>query len=492
MIVDRALIADLIPNRALFYGGGWHAPIAGGSFVSTDPATGKVLGDVPEGRAEDADAAIAAAKSGFAAWRKVAPLERAKILREAARIIRANIDDLALIDAADGGNPITKVRADVMQGADRFDFFAGLVTEMKGDTIPGRDGTLTFTQREPWGVVARIVAFNHPFMFTASRMAAPLAAGNACIVKPPEQASLSGLKLAELIGHLFPAGTFSILTGGRELGEALSSHNDVAMIGLVGSVPTGKAVMRAAAGNLKPVLLELGGKNALVAFPDADPDAVAEAMIDGMNFTWCGQSCGSTSRAFLHEDIHDAVVARVAERIAKVRPGLPLDPATTMGSLINRTQYDRVMAFIAAGREEGASLLVGGKHPEGPDLADGCFIEPTVFTGVTPDMRIAREEIFGPVLSVLKWTDENEVLAEVNALDLGLTCAIWTHDLATAHRMAAAVETGYVWINDVSKHFPGAPFGGYKLSGIGREESLGELFEFTQEKTIHVNFSGRR
>lgn len=492
MTLDQTRLAELIPNRALFYAGNWHAPIGGGSFTSTDPATGEVLGEVPEGGIQDADAAIEAAREGFAVWRKVAPLERAKILREVARIIRDNIDVLSAIDAADGGNPITKVRADVMQGAERFDFFAGLITEMKGETIPSRDGTLTLTRREPLGVVARIVAYNHPFMFTASRMAAPLAAGNACIVKPPEQASLSGLKLAELVGHLFPAGVFSVLTGGRELGEALASHDKVAMIGLVGSVPTGKAVMRSAAGNLKHVLLELGGKNALVAFPDADPDAVAEAMVDGMNFTWCGQSCGSTSRAFLHADIHDAVLEKLIDKIGKYRPGLPGDPATSMGSLINRQQYDRVMEFIESAKREGARLLVGGKHPDAPELAKGCFIEPTVFTGVTPQMRIAREEIFGPVLSVFSWEDETQVLAEVNGLDFGLTCSIWTNDLAKAHRMAAEVEAGYVWINEVSKHFPGAPFGGYKLSGLGREESLGELLEFTQEKTVHVNFSGHR
>jgi betaine-aldehyde dehydrogenase len=492
MSLGHERLLELVPNRSLYYGGGWHAPIAGGSFESVDPATGKILGTVPNGGPEDADAAIEVAREGFKIWRKVAPTERAKILREVASLIRANVDVLSLIDAADGGNPITKVRADVFQGAERFDFFAGLISEMKGDTIPSRDGTLTLTQREPLGVVARIVAFNHPFMFTSSRLAAPLAAGNACIIKPPEQASLSGLKLAELIGHLFPPGVFSLLTGGREIGEALAVHDKVAMIGLVGSVPTGKAVMRSAAGNLKHVLLELGGKNALVAFPDADPECVAEAMVDGMNFTWCGQSCGSTSRAFLHADIHDAVLGHLSSKIGKYRPGLPLDPATTMGSLINRQQYDRVLGFIESAKAEGATLFAGGKHPEAPELADGCFVEPTVFVGVTPDMRIAREEIFGPVLSVFSWEDEAAVLAEVNGLDFGLTCSIWTNDLAKAHRMAADVETGYVWINEVTKHIPGAPFGGYKLSGVGREESLSELIEFTQEKTIHVNFSGKR
>jgi len=492
MYVTRSTIEEMVPRRQLFYAGGWHTPKSGKAFHAIDPATGDVLADVPQGGADDVDAAVASARDGFMTWRRVDPNERAKILKEIAVIIRSNIDDLALIDAADGGNPVTKVRGDVMQAAARFEFFAGLITEMKGDTIPGRDGTVTFTQREPLGVVARIVAFNHPFMFSATRMAAPLAAGNACIIKPPEQASLSALKLAELVGHLLPAGAFSLLTGGREVGEALSSHDGIAMIGLVGSVPTGKAVMRSAAGNLKHVLLELGGKNALIAFHDADHDAVAEAMVDGMNFTWCGQSCGSTSRAFLHSDIHDAVLEKVVEKISKYRPGLPLDPNTTMGALIDRTQYDRVMGYIERAKAEGARLVVGGGHPSDEELAAGCFVEPTVFSGVSSDMTIAREEIFGPVLSVLSWNDERKMLDHVNELDLGLTCSIWTNDLANAHRMAQEVEAGYVWVNEVSKHFSGAPFGGYKLSGIGREECLEELIAFTQEKLIHVNFSGRR
>lgn len=485
-------LSTIVRHRAQFYGGGWHAPVAGRMAETADPATGRSLGRAPDGCRADAAAAVEAARAGFRAWREVAPLERARVLRDMARIIRDNLDELALIDALDGGMPITKVRADVLQAAARLEFFAGLVTEMKGETIPSRFGTTTLTRREPLGVVVRIVAFNHPFMFTASRIAAPLVAGNACIVKPPEQAPLSGLRLAELIGGLVPPGVLGVLTGGRELGEALATHPEVAMVGLVGSVPTGKAVMRGAADTLKHVLLELGGKNALIAYPDADPGAVADAMIDGMNFTWSGQSCGSTSRAFLHEDIHDAVLQAVEARIGRYRPGLPADPATTMGPLINRQQYDRVRALIRSGEEEGARLVVGGGHPGDPALADGCFIEPTVFADVTPGMRIAQEEIFGPVLSVLRWRDEAEMIAAVNGVRFGLTCAIWTENLATAHRTADAVEAGYVWINDVSKHFPGAPFGGWKESGIGREESLSELMAFTQEKTLHINYSGTR
>jgi betaine-aldehyde dehydrogenase len=245
--------------------------------------------------------------------------------------------------------------------------------------------------------------------------------------------------------------------------------------------------MKAASDTLKPVLLELGGKNALIAYADADLDAVSAAVVDGMNFTWCGQSCGSTSRAFIHEKIYDQVLERAQKSIQRYRPGDPTDPATTMGSIISQVQHDRIMRYIEAGKEDGARLVTGGKRPSDSKLAKGLFIEPTIFADVTMDMRIGKEEIFGPVLSVFKWSDEDKMLAQVNQVEYGLTCSIWTNDLVTAHRTAGMVEAGYVWVNEVSKHFLGAPFGGYKQSGIGREECIEELLRFTREKNIHVN-----
>jgi betaine-aldehyde dehydrogenase len=311
------------------------------------------------------------------------------------------------------------------------------------------------------------------------------------VLKPPEQAPLSALRLAELIDGILPPGVWNVVPGGREVGQVLSTHPDVAMVALIGSVPTGRAVMKAASDTLKPVLLELGGKNALIAYPDADLEAVSAAVVDGMNFTWCGQSCGSTSRAFIHEKIYDAVLQRAAESVKRYKPGDPTDPATTMGSIINQVQYDRVLKYIAAGKEDGARLVSGGKRPDDPKLAKGLFIEPTIFADVNMGMRIGKEEIFGPVLSVFKWRDEAEMLAQVNQVEYGLTCSIWTSDLTTAHRTAAAVEAGYVWVNEVSKHFLGAPFGGYKQSGVGREECIEELIRFTREKNIHVNLKRR-
>jgi betaine-aldehyde dehydrogenase len=478
-------------HRDPYYGGKWQKPATARYADVTAPGSGDSLGKVVDGTVADAEAAIAAAKAAFKEWRRVPPLERAKMLRAIADVLRKNGDELAMLDAADCGNPYAEMVRDANAGAAQLDFYAGLVTEMKGASIPMGPDVVNFSVREPLGVVGRIIPFNHPFMFAAGKSGAPLAAGNTVVLKPPEQAPLSALRLAELIDGILPPGVWNVVPGGREVGQVLSSHPDVAMVALIGSVPTGRAVMKAASDTLKPVLLELGGKNALIAYPDADLEAVSAAVVDGMNFTWCGQSCGSTSRAFIHEKIYDEVLKRAAESIKRYKPGDPTDPATTMGSIINQVQYDRVLKYIAAGKEDGARLVSGGKRPDDPKLAKGLFVEPTIFADVNMGMRIGKEEIFGPVLSVFKWKDEADMLAQVNQVEYGLTCSIWTNDLATAHRTAAAVEAGYVWINEVSKHFLGAPFGGYKQSGVGREECIEELIRFTREKNIHVNLKRR-
>ena len=480
---------NLPKNRSNYYDGKWHEPKAGRYLDTPNPGTGESLGKFADSTAADVDAAVAAAKHAYKEWRRVPPLERARMLKKIAEVLRNNAGELAMIDAADCGNPVAEMIRDATIAAAQVDFFAGLVTEMKGASIPMGPDALNFSVREPLGVVGRIFPFNHPFMFCAGKAAAPLAAGNTVVIKPPEQAPLSSLRLAELIDGLLPPGVFNVVPGGKEVGAALASHKDIAKIALIGSVPTGKAVMRAAADTLKGVLLELGGKNALIAFPDADPEMVAGALIGGMNFTWCGQSCGSTSRAFVHEKIHDAVLDRVKVKIKHYKPGIPTDPATTMGAIISKVQFDRVMSYIESAKSEGARLIYGGGRPADPALAKGLYIEPTVFADVKPSMRIAREEIFGPVVGVFKWNDEAAMLAQVNAVEYGLTASIWTNDLVTAHRTAAAVEAGFIWINDVSKHFLGAPFGGFKQSGIGREECIEELMAFTQEKNIHVNLT---
>ncbi len=473
-------------RRDAFYGGAWHAPKSGRRVDTINPGTGELLGNVADCGAEDIDAAVAAAKKAFDGWRNTPPLERGWLLKRVANVVREHADELAMIDAADCGNPVAEMVMDATVAAGLIDFYAGLVTEVKGASIPMGPGSVNFSVREPRGVVGRIFPFNHPFMFCAGKAAAPLATGNTVVMKPPEQAPLSSLRLAELIGEILPPGVFNVVPGGREAGNALTTHKDVAAIALIGSVPTGRAVMKAAADTLKPVMLELGGKNALIAYPDADPDDVAGGVVGGMNFTWCGQSCGSTSRAFVHEKIYDAVLERVKAKIAHFKPGIATDRSTTMGSIISKTQYERILGFIESGKQEGARLFHGGGKPSDPALAKGFFIEPTVFADVQPNMRIAREEIFGPVLSIFKWKDEAKMLEEVNSVEYGLTASIWTNDLSTAHRTASAVQAGFVWINEVSRHFLGAPFGGYKQSGIGREECFEEMLSYTQEKNIHV------
>ncbi len=306
-------------QRGVYYGGAWHRPASGHFLDTLNPGTGESLGRVAVADAADVDAAVAAARRGYTEWRGVVPLERARILRRIAELLRRHAGELALIDAANCGNPVRDMTGDVAIAAAQLDFFAGLVTEIKGASIPMGPDVVNFSVREPLGVVARIVPFNHPFMFAAGKSAAPLAAGNAVIVKPPDQAPLSALRLAELLDGLLPAGVFNVVPGDRGTGAALAAHPDVAMVALIGSVAAGRAVMRAASDTVKPLMLELGGKNALIAYPDADPDEVAGAIVGGMNFTWCGQSCGSTSRAFVHASTCDAVLERVKARIDRVQ-----------------------------------------------------------------------------------------------------------------------------------------------------------------------------
>ncbi|HEY6454372.1 MAG TPA: aldehyde dehydrogenase family protein [Steroidobacteraceae bacterium] len=476
--------------RDFYYGGDWHKSVGGLRTSIENPGTGEILAQVTQATTGDLDAAVAAAQQGFVHWRGVPPAKRAHVLRQAADAIRCHGAELAMLDAADSGNPYREMRKDADAAAAQVEFFAGLVTEMKGASIPLGPDSVNFSVREPLGVVARLLPFNHPLMFCAGKSAAILAAGNAVIIKPAEQTPLAALRLAELIGPLFPAGVFNVVPADRVAAAHLAAHPGIAKVALVGSVPAGRAILHAAADTIKPVLLELGGKNALIAFADADPDEVAQAVVEGMNFAWCGQSCGSTSRAFVHQSLHDAVLERICNRLTDFVPGLPTDPATRMGALVSRTQYERVLEYIAAARTQGARLVYGGKRPAHCAAARGYYIEPTVFAGVTAQMRVAREEIFGPVLSVLRWQDPEALFDQVNALEYGLTCSIWTRDLNTAHRAAQRVAAGFVWVNEVAKHFLGSPFGGYKQSGLGREECLDELLAFTQEKNIHIRLTG--
>lgn len=474
-------------QRGLYYGGAWHAPKAGVYEDTINPTYNEAITAAPVADADDVDAAVKAAHAAFPAWAATPPIERGRYLRKAAAVLREHAVPLAQLDSLNNGNPVSALAMDAGFAADVLEYFAGLATEIKGETIPMGDGNFNYTLQQPLGVVGRIVAYNHPFMFAAAKMAAPLAAGNTVVVKSPDQAPLSILRLAELVGHIFPPGVINFLCGGRGCGDAMGRHPLVQKITLIGGVPTGKAVMKTAADNLKPVLLELGGKNALVAYPDADIDKLVSGIIAGMNFTWSGQSCGSTSRVFLHESIHDAVLEKVVKLLPeRHKPGIPTDPKTTMGSLVSKAQLDKVKRYVEVGLEDGGRLVCGGKQPADEALKDGFFFEATVFADMKQTMRLAKEEVFGPVMSVFKWGDEEQMWQDVNSVDFGLTGSIWTQNINTAHRAAQRIYTGYVWINNASQHFVGAPFGGVKQSGIGREECFAELLEFTYTKNVNL------
>jgi betaine-aldehyde dehydrogenase len=473
--------------KGLYIGGQWQAAADGRSFATLSPSTGRKLGEVPYAGAADVDRAVHAAKKAFLDWRRMPMRERAKCLEALARRIREQRDALGMMDAVDAGNAVTGMRGDMDWTADSLDYFAGLVTEIKGETSSQGPRHLNFTRRQPYGVVGKINPFNHPFRFCAEKAAAPLAAGNCVVIKGSEQAPLSSLKLGELCEGIFPPGVVNIVTGDAATGEALVRHPDVPRIGLVGSVEAGRKVAMAAAEGLKRVSLELGGKNPIIIFPDADPKAAAAAAIKGMNMNRQGQSCSSTSRVFVHESLHKPVLEEIV-RLAEALPvGFPWIEKNELGPIVSEKQYTRVTGYIDAGKREGARLMTGGGKPAAPELQNGFFVMPTVFDGVTQGMRIASEEIFGPVMSVMTWRDSEDVLAQANCLSYGLTAAIVTQNLAQAMETAERVEAGYVWINGNGRYL-GAPYGGWKSSGLGVEETFEELLSYTQIKNIHMRW----
>ncbi|CAI6090208.1 hypothetical protein V2G26_006250 [Clonostachys chloroleuca] len=480
--------SSVLPERLdLFYGGTWH-PVQDGEYRPVfSPGNGRSIASVAFAGRQDTIAAIEAAHAAFPKWRAVPALERGRILRKVAQKVRDNASDLALLDAFNSGNPVSIMTQDAHSAADHIDFFAGLIPAVQGETTHLDDSALNYTVREPLGVVARIIASNHPLMFAAIRLAAPLAMGNTVVLKTPEQAPLSALRLAEIIGDEFPPGVLNILSGGVDCGQVLSTNSLVSKVTLTGSVPTGKAIQKAAADSLKLTTFELGGKNALIAFPDADLDALVDGIVGGMNWGWCGQSCGSTSRVFLHESIHDKVLPVVAERVAKLfRPGNPVDTDTTMGALVSKAGQQRVLGYVDIALKEGARLVMGGKIPTTPDTEGGFFVEPTIVADVKQSMRIANEEVFGPIMSVLSWSDEEALIRDVNAVDYGLTGSVFTSDIKTMQRAVRQIQAGTVWVNTTSKHYFGMPYGGYKQSGIGREDCFEEMREMTQTKAVHV------
>ncbi|WP_284981554.1 aldehyde dehydrogenase family protein [Arthrobacter sp. efr-133-TYG-118] len=471
--------------------GGREAMASDGSTVdAVNPATGELTARFPAATAADVDAAVLAGKRASAQWKKSTPEERSAVLTRLAAVIEEHAEELADLDVADNGSPIREMRRDACMAVDSLRYYAGLTLQLRGETIPSSFDRINFTLLQPYGVVARIIPFNHPFMFAASKIAAPLAAGNAVIVKPSEHTSRSALRLGELAQGIIPEGLLSILTGyGHTTGDAIVRHPDIRRLAFIGSADTGRAIQATAASvAVKNVTLELGGKNPLVVFPDADIDKAVLAAQRGMNFTWQGQSCGSTSRLIVHRDIYANFIDTLAENIEGMKSGSPTDESTQTGSIVNAVQYDKVRSYIAIGHDEGARLIAGGQTLTEGEFANGFFVRPTLFADVDPKSRLAQEEIFGPVLAAMPFDDYDGALTIANNVRYGLTASVFTENLRTAHRFARDVEAGYVWVNEVSKHVHGTAFGGVKDSGLGREEGIEELISYTQAKNVHLNF----
>lgn len=480
----EALAALLDREWGFTINGLFTLPLEGGTFDVENPSTALVVAQAPNGREVDVSRAVEAAGAAAPRWGATTIFERAQLVNRIADAISDRAEDFALIDAACGGGSLSEMRRDVATAIKNLRYFAGVAPQLTGQTIPA-SSSLHFTERVPFGVVARIVAFNHPFLFSVAKSAAPLMAGNAVVIKPPETAPLSALLLGELASQIFPPGVFSVIVGnGPEVPRALVRHPLVTRIGFVGSELTGRSIQKdAAETGVKFVTLELGGKNALIAYGDADIEAVAEAAVAGMNFAWAGQSCGSTSRLLIHESIADDVVSRVVEKVGKLRMGEATNESTQMGPVVSQRQLDRILGDIEEARSDGAAIRVGGGRS--PMMARGYFVQPTVME-ISRDMRIASKEVFGPVLSVIRWTDEDEMLSIANSVDYGLTAAIYTHDITAALNLARNLSVGYVWVNGVGRHFLGVPYGGFKASGIGRDEAFEELESYTQTRAVNI------
>ncbi|MGP6178652.1 aldehyde dehydrogenase family protein [Microbacterium sp. A196] len=478
-----------ISNLALI-GGERRGARDGRTIDVTNPSTGELITTIPRLSAADVDDAVQAAKQAFPAWSALEPLQRARYLDQLADAIEAGAERLAYLDSLDNGSPMHEMRFDSKVAASQLRYFAGLVLEAQGSTIPAGNERLMYSLRQPYGVVGRISAFNHPLLFTVGKMAGALAAGNTVVTKPSEHTSLSSLAAADIISDVLPQGVVNIITGlGQEAGDALVVHPDVARLAFIGADETGRMIQRRAAEvSVKHVTLELGGKNPLVIFPDADVDTAVAGALKGMNFTWQGQSCGSTSRLIVHRSIHRQVVDALAEKMEALRSGLPHDDSTDTAAIVNQQQFDKVTRYIELGKSLGYDVAAGGHRVTDGALADGLFVRPTLFDNVDPYGPLAQEEIFGPVLVAMPFDDYDEALTIANSVRYGLTASAYTNNLRTAHSFARDIQAGYVWINETSRHFLGSGFGGYKDSGIGREENHDELLSWTQAKNVSVLF----
>lgn len=480
--------APKVSNQKLFINGKWVNSISGKTFATLNPATGQEICQVAEADSADVDLAVKAARKAFESgpWKKMSAAERGRRINKLADLMEKNLPELAALESLDNGKPLRdSLNADLPLSIKAYRYYAGWCDKTHGKTIPVEGEYFCYTKHEPVGVVGQIIPWNFPLLMVAWKWAPALATGCTIVLKPAEQTPLTALRMAELAQEAdIPDGVINVVPGfGPTAGAAITSHMDIDKVAFTGEGSTGQLVMQAAAkSNLKRVSLELGGKSPNVVFADADLDAAVEGAYFGLFFNQ-GQCCCAGSRLFVEEDIHDAFVEKLVARAKKQRVGDPFDMATTQGPQISQEQCDRIMGYIDVGVSEGANLLSGGKRVG----SKGYFIQPTIFSGVKDNMRIAKEEIFGPVMNILKFKDVDEVVQRGNKTFYGLAAAIWTKDITKAHRLANSLRAGTVWVNCYDVFDAAAPFGGFKMSGIGRELGEYALSLYTEVKTVYIN-----
>ncbi|MDX3779139.1 aldehyde dehydrogenase family protein [Streptomyces europaeiscabiei] len=467
----------------------WSSQDAADQFTVDNPATGAPLAVVQGAGDKEVDQAVQAAYDAHFSWKARTARERGSWLRKIAQAIREHADEIATLECSDNGKPLTQARnGDVNAAIGLFEYFASLCDSMPGQVNDG-GSLLDITVLEPYGVIAAIVPFNWPPIHTASKLAPALAVGNAVVIKPPEQAPLSAMRMVEIIQSVLPDDVVHILPGTGSIGSRLAGHPLVGKISFTGSPTTGVSVIKTAADNLTPTLMELGGKDPFIIFEDADLDLALPWAIEGGLFNQ-GEACTSASRVLVHVDIYDEVARRYGNAVKRLRVGNGIDPGTHIGPMVSAAQRKRVLDYIDIGIQEGATIAAQAPLPDDPELAGGYYVAPTLFTGVRPDMRIAQEEIFGPVISMIPFHDEDEAVRIANGTEFGLVAAVFTPDSERALRVSRALHTGFVFVNNYNRNFTGTPFGGVGASGYGRETSAQTLGEYGYSKSIRL-VSGR-
>lgn len=478
------------PTYQSYIDGKYQSSETSECFDVVNPGTGEAVYQVEQASQALVDAAVTSAQKGFSVWSAMTGLERSRILHKAVAILRERNDELAKVEVIDTGKPWQEAsEVDIVTGADSIEFFAGLAPSIEGNQ-QDLGGDFYYTRREPLGVCAGIGAWNYPLQIACWKAAPALAAGNAMVFKPSEETPLGALKLAEIFTEAgLPDGVFCVVQGDVRVGEMLTAHPDIAKVSFTGEVGTGKKVMSAAASSLKEVTMELGGKSPLIVFGDADIDSAVSAALLG-NFYTQGEICTNCTRVFLHDSIRDEFITQLKFRIENnIKPGNPMSPDVNFGALISKQHQQRVLDYIESAKREGATLLTGGKALSPDDAPNGFFVAPTVFTDCDDNMTIVKEEVFGPVMSVLTFSDEAEVIERANNTDVGLAAGVFTQNIQRAHRVIHQLQAGICWINAYGNSPAEMPVGGYKQSGIGRENGLSTLNHYTQLKAVYVGMS---